>query len=77
MKIQYPNSLPIGTHPPQTADKSQGPQPAGEDVGNVRAGGNGTAGTAMAVPVFEGKKCRRLDSILRVRYRMASPSGSS
>ena len=30
----------------------------------VRAGGNGTAGTAMAVPVFEGEKWRRLDSNL-------------
>ena len=29
---------------------------------NCRAGGNGTAGTAMAVPVFEGEKWRRLDS---------------
>ena len=26
-----------------------------------RAGGNGTAGTAMAVPVFEGEEWRRLD----------------
>ena len=41
-----------------------------------RAGGNGMAGTAVAVPVFEGEKWRRLDSNLRVRYRMASPSGS-
>ena len=38
--------------------------------------GNGTAGMAMAVPVFEGEKWRRLDSNLCVRYRMASPSGS-
>ena len=30
----------------------------------ARAGGNGTAGTAMAVPVFEGEKWRRLDSNL-------------
>ena len=29
-----------------------------------RAGGNGTASTAMAVPVFEGEKWRRLDSNL-------------
>ena len=29
-----------------------------------RAGGNGTAGTAMAVPVFEKEKWRRLDSNL-------------
>ena len=29
-----------------------------------RAGGNGTAGTAMAVPVFEGEKWCRLDSNL-------------
>ena len=29
-----------------------------------RAGGNGTAGTAMAVLVFEGEKWRRLDSNL-------------
>ena len=29
---------------------------------DYRAGGNGTAGTAMAVPVFEGEKWRRLDS---------------
>ena len=28
---------------------------------NSRAGGNGTAGTAMAVPAFEGEKWRRLD----------------
>ena len=40
-----------------------------------RAGGNGTAGTAMAVPVLREKKWRCLDSNLRVRYRMASPSG--
>ena len=31
---------------------------------NFRAGGNGTAGTAMAVPLFEGEKWRRLDSNL-------------
>ena len=36
----------------------------------ARAGGKGTAGTAMAVPVFEGEKWRRLDSNLRVRYRV-------
>ena len=30
----------------------------------------------MAVPDFEGKKWRHLDSNLRVCYRMASPSGS-
>ena len=41
-----------------------------------RAGGNGTASTAMAVPDFEGKKWCRLDSNLRMRYRVASPSGS-
>ena len=41
-----------------------------------RAGGNGTAGTAMAVPVFEGEKWRRFDSNLCVRYRMASPDSS-
>ena len=29
-----------------------------------RAGGNGTASTAMAIPVFEGEKWRRLDSNL-------------
>ena len=29
-----------------------------------RAGGNGTAGMAMAVPVFGGEKWRRLDSNL-------------
>ena len=28
------------------------------------------AGTAMAVPVFEGEKWRRLGSKLRVHYRM-------
>ena len=39
-----------------------------------RAGGKGTAGTAMAVPVLREKKWRRLDSNLRVRYRVASPS---
>ena len=43
----------------------------------IRAGGNGTAGTAMAVPVFEGKKWRRLDSNLAcMRYRMSSLSAS-
>ena len=41
---------------------------------HCRADGNGTAGTAMAVPVFEGEKWRRLGSNLRVRYGMASPS---
>ena len=35
-----------------------------EKMGEVRAGDNGTAGTAMAVPVFEGEKWRRLDSNL-------------
>ena len=39
-----------------------------------RAGGKGMAGTAMAVPVLREKKWRRLDSNLRVRYRVASPS---
>ena len=34
------------------------------------AGGNGTAGTAMAVLLFEGEKWRRLDSNLWVRYRV-------
>ena len=33
-------------------------------AGKSRAGGNGTAGTAMAVPVFEGEKWCRLDSNL-------------
>ena len=64
----------------------------------LRAGGNGTAGAAMAVlvsspdPTYErgwglgtrlrpyrilrGEKWRRLDSNLRMRYRMAPPSGS-
>ena len=37
-----------------------------------RAGGNGTAGTAMAIPVFEGEKWRRLDSNLDLRYGMSS-----
>ena len=32
--------------------------------GLPRAGSNGTAGTAMAVPVFEGEKWRRFDSNL-------------
>ena len=41
-----------------------------------RASGNGTAGTAMGVPVIEGEKMASLGSNLRVRYRMASPSGS-
>ena len=41
----------------------------------VRAGGNGMAGKAMAVPVFEGEKLRHLDSNLRIRYRVASTSG--
>ena len=41
-----------------------------------RAGGNGTTGTAMAVPVFEEEKWRCLDFNLHVHYRMASPSGS-
>ena len=40
-----------------------------------RAGGNGTAGTAIAILVFEGEKWRHLDFNLCVRYRMASPSG--
>ena len=52
------------------------PRPFFSERAIYRAGGNGTAGTAMAVPVFEGEKWRRLDSNLRVRYRMASPSGS-
>ena len=30
----------------------------------IRASGNGMAGTAMAVPVFEGEKWHRLDSNL-------------
>ena len=42
-----------------------------------RAGGNGTAGTAMAVPVFEGEKWRRLDSNFNLRYRMSSLSAST
>ena len=33
-------------------------------VSRSRAGGNGMAGTAMAVPVFEGEKWRCLDSNL-------------
>ena len=33
-------------------------------LAQFRAGGNGTAGTAMAVPVFEGEKWRHLDSNL-------------
>ena len=37
---------------------------AGHETHSRRAGGNGTAGTAMAVPVFEGEKWRRLDSNL-------------
>ena len=41
----------------------------------VRAGGNGIAGKAMAVPVFEGEKWRHLDSNLSICYRMASTSG--
>ena len=36
-------------------------------VDKSRAGGNGTAGTVMAVPDFEGEKWRRLDSNLRLR----------
>ena len=36
-----------------------------------RAGGNGTACTAMAVLVFEGEKWRRL---VNLRYRISSPS---
>ena len=35
----------------------------------TRAGGNGTAGTAMAVPDLRQKKWRRLDCNLRMRYR--------
>ena len=35
-----------------------------------RAGGNGTAGTAMAVPDLRQKKWRPLDSNLRVRYSL-------
>ena len=41
-----------------------------------RTGSNGMAGTAIAVPVFEGGKWCRLDSNLRMHYRMAYPSGS-
>ena len=33
-KIQHSNSLPIGIHPPWTTDESQGPRPAGEEVGS-------------------------------------------
>ena len=54
---------------------TQGTFPPPRAVKLCRAGGNGTAGTAMAVPVLREKKWRRLDSNLRVRYRMASPSG--
>ena len=32
-----------------------------------RTGSNGMAGMAMAVPVFEGEKWRRLDSNLHMR----------
>ena len=42
-----------------------------------RASGKGTTSMAMAVPVFEEEKWRRLDSNLHVRYGRASPSGSS
>ena len=41
--------------------------PEAPELGTPRystAGGNGAAGTAMAVPVFEGEKWRRLDSNL-------------
>ena len=38
--------------------------------------GNGTASTAMTVPVFEGEKWRRLDSNLNLRYGMSSSSAS-
>ena len=33
-KIRHPNSLPIGIHPLQTADESQGPRPTREEVGS-------------------------------------------
>ena len=33
-KIRHSNSLPIGIHPPWTTDESQGPRPAGEEVGS-------------------------------------------
>ena len=42
-----------------------------------RASGKGTAGTAMAVPVFDEERWRRLVSNLHVRYGIASPSGLS
>ena len=32
---------------------------------HCRAGGNGMAGMAMAIPVFEGEKSHRLDFILK------------
>ena len=38
--------------------------------------GNVTAGTAMAVPVFEEEKWRRLDSNLNLRCGMSSSSAS-
>ena len=41
-----------------------------------RAGGNGIAGKAMAVPVIEGEKMVSLDSNLHLCYKMASPDGS-
>ena len=43
-------------------------------ISDIRAGGNGTACMAIAVPVFEEEKWRRLDSNLNLRYRMSSPS---
>ena len=45
--------------------------------GVVSAGSNGTAGTAMAIPVFEKKKWCRLDSKSRVHYGIASYSSLS
>ena len=49
-----------------------------ENIVKYSASGSGTAGTVMAVRslLTEKKKLRRLDSNLRVRYRMATPSGS-
>ena len=46
-------------------------------IDNNRAGGKGMAGAAMAVPDLREKKWRRLDSNLRMCYRVASDQSES
>ena len=67
-KISVIMTLSLGPLPPPLSVMAK--------VADSRAGGNGTAGTAMAYRFLREKKWRRLDTNLRMRYRMASPSGS-